>query len=225
MYLADVPAHVVQRGNNRRATFFCDDDFLYYRRRLAEGLKRFRVALHAYVLMTNHVHLLMTPQDRGGISQVMQHLGRIYVLHVNRAYRRTGTLWEGRHKASLVCAGEYLLTCMRYIESNPVAAGMVESPELYRWSSYHANAWGEADELLTEHPVFLRLGETDKDRQRNYRALFDSPVADDDVKLIGQSLAFNYPLGNDRFRNEIECALGLKIGHCRRGRPIKKGSE
>ena len=141
MYLPGVPAHVVQRGNNRDACFFHEDDYRYYLAVLADELKRYRVSLHAYVLMTNHVHLLMTPTDETGISRVMQHVGRTYVLYINRTYRRTGTLWEGRHKASLVNAAEYLLSCYRDIELNPVRAGMVETPEAYPWSSYCWGCW------------------------------------------------------------------------------------
>jgi putative transposase len=129
MYVPAIPVHVVQRGNNRDGCFFCEDEYRYFLHRLREGQSRFGVALHAYVLMTNYVHLLMTPCDTAGISRLMQHVGRHYVLYINRQYRRTGTLWEERHKASLVQADKYLLTCMRYIESNPVAADMVKSPE------------------------------------------------------------------------------------------------
>ncbi|MCA1854266.1 MAG: transposase, partial [Beggiatoa sp.] len=114
MYLPDTPVHVVQRGNNRDACFFCEDEYRYFLDCLREGLGRFGVALHTYALVTNHVHLLMRPRYIAGISRLMQHLGRHYVLYVNRQYRRTGTLWEGRHKASLVQADPYLLTSMRY---------------------------------------------------------------------------------------------------------------
>ncbi len=125
MYLPGVPAHVVQRGHNRSACFFSDDDHLFYLECLGQGLRRYGVRLHAYVLMTNHVHLLMTPDEDSSISRLMQHVGRLYVLYVNKRYRRSGALFEGRHKASLVAADDYLLTCYRYIEMYPVAAGMV----------------------------------------------------------------------------------------------------
>jgi len=140
MYLAGVPCHVVQRGNNRDACFFTDDDYQLYRETLRDACRSYRVDVHAYVLMTNHVHLLMTPQTIEGISRVMQSLGRRYVQYVNRSYQRVGTLWESRHKASLVDAKNYLLACYRYIELNPVAAGMVEHPGDYRWSSFTCNA-------------------------------------------------------------------------------------
>lgn len=132
MYLPGVPAHIVQRGNNREACFFCDDDYLFYKEVLFEGLKRYGAALHSYCLMTNHVHLLITPKESDSISRIIQHVGRQYVQYINKTYRRTGTLWEGRHKGSLVDAENYLLTCYRYIELNPVAADMVASPEEYR---------------------------------------------------------------------------------------------
>ena len=128
MYLAGVPAHVIQRGNNRDACFFHEDDYRFYRQCLAEACRRYGVDLHAYVLMTNHTHLLMTPACPEGISRVMQSLGRRFVQYMNKTYRRTGTLWESRHKASLVDAERYLLACYRYIELNPVRAGMVEHP-------------------------------------------------------------------------------------------------
>jgi len=219
MYLPGVPAHLVQRGNNRGACFFGDDDYRYYLERLGEGLRRFGIALHAYALMTNHVHLLVTPRDSEGPSRLMQHIGRHYVLYVNRSYRRTGTLWEGRHKASLVQADDYLLACMRYIELNPVTAGMVAKPDLYRWSSYRANACGESDRLLTSHGIYLGLATSTTDRQAAYRQLFCSPLSTEAVQQIRNSLDYNHPLGNDRFRREVERMLGRKVGMRRCGRP------
>ena len=132
MYLAGVPCHVVQRGNNRAACFFTDDDYAFYREVLADASRRYRVHVHAYVLMTNHVHLLLSPQTVDGVSRVMQSVGRRYVQYVNKRYRRCGTLWESRHKASLVDAERYLLACYRYIELNPVTASMVPHPGDYR---------------------------------------------------------------------------------------------
>jgi putative transposase len=123
MYLPDVPCHVIQRGNNREACFYADQDYQFYLECLSDACHRYRVQVYAYVLMTNHVHLLMTPSRQDSISLVMQSQGRRYVQYVNQRYRRTGTLWEGRHKASLIDGEEYLLTCMRYIEMNPVRAG------------------------------------------------------------------------------------------------------
>lgn len=223
MYLPEVPAHVVQRGNNRAACFFTDDDYVFYLECLGQGLRRYNVKLHAYVLMTNHVHLLLTPADNHGISRLMQHLARLYVLYVNRTYRRSGTLWEGRHKASLVQAEEYLLTCYRYIEMNPVAAGMVSRPEHYPWSSYHWHAWGKSNQLITDHALYEAIALDRQGRRRWYRELFKYHLPSEDVHQIRRSLAYNYPLGNNRFREGIEAALGRSVGEARRGRPARQG--
>jgi len=225
MYLPGLPAHVVQRGNNRSVCFFHDDDYRFFLAVLDEALRRHRVALHAYVLMTNHVHLLMRPADTDGISRVMQHVGRMYVLYINRNYRRTGTLWEGRHKASLVNAAEYLLTCYRYIELNPVRAGMVEVPEDYPWSSYRRNGWGEANSLVTDHSLYLALGKDGATRQLAYRQLFAGHLEPVALQVMRESLARNYPLGNDRFRESIEQQLGHVVGHRDRGRPAIKNKS
>ena len=157
MYLPEIPCHVIQRGNNREACFFAEQDYQFFLEYLAAACRRYRIAIHAYVLMTNHVHLLMTPTTREGISRAMQSIGRRYVQYINREYRRCGTLWESRHKASLVDAERYLLTCYRYIELNPVRAGMVEHPGDYRWSSYRHNAYGEKNALITQHPLYERI--------------------------------------------------------------------
>ncbi len=220
MYLPGIPAHVVQRGHNREACFFAHDDYTYYLEVLAQGCRRYDVAVHAYCLMTNHVHLLLTPAHADvGISQVMQHVGRLYVAYINRTYRHSGSLREGRHKASLVEADRYLLACYRYIELNPVAANMVQTPEQYRWSSYTYHARGTPDTLVTEHAIYTSLGETPEMRQRVYRGLFEDRLPGADIHDIRAALAFNHPLGNDRFRGQIERALGRSVGEKQRGRP------
>ncbi len=150
MYLAGMPYHVIQRGNNREACFFADDDYLFYLECLKDACERYQVNCHAYVLMTNHTHLLLEPLKAEGISRVMQSLGRRYVQYINKHYRRCGTLWESRHKSSLVDAETYLLSCYRYIELNPVMANMVEHPGDYRWSSYRCNAYGEINQLIKQ---------------------------------------------------------------------------
>ena len=143
MYLPGLLYHIVQRGNNREACFFDPDDYQRYLEFLVESLHRYDVSLHAYVLMTNHIHLLMTPKNKEGISRVMKVVGSRYAQYMNKKYNRTGTLWEGRHKPSVIDSQTYLFTCYRYIELNPVAAGMVARPEEYQWSSYGVNAWGD----------------------------------------------------------------------------------
>lgn len=222
MYLPGVPAHVIQRGNNRDACFFHEDDYRFYRQCLAEACTRYSVDLHAYVLMTNHTHLLMTPARADGISWVMQSLGRRYVQYINKTYRRTGTLWESRHKASLVSADDYLLACYRYIELNPVRAGMVAHPGDYHWSSYRANAYGKSTRLLTGHSVFTALGKTPGERHHAYRELFRHELATQVIHAIRTAASFSLPLGNDRFKAQVEAALGRTTGHAARGRPPRK---
>ncbi|WP_310451749.1 transposase [Sulfuritalea sp.] len=151
IHLAGIPLHIVQRGHNRDACFFGEDDYHAYRHWLGEALKTSGCQLHAYVLMTNHVHLLLTPPAPEAVTQLVISLGRRYVHYINKTYRRTGTLWDSRYKSSLVQADAYLLLCQRYIELNPVRAAMVDDPAHYRWSSYRANGLGQPDPLLTRH--------------------------------------------------------------------------
>ncbi len=172
IHIDGIPVHIVQRGHNREPCFFAEDDYASYLHWLNEVLTETECALHAYVLMTNHVHLLLTPKKAAAVPRLLMSLGRRYVQYINRSYKRTGTLWDSRHKSSVVQADNYLLTCQRYIELNPVCAAMVEDPAHYRWTSYRANALGQTDARLTPHSVYLALGHSDKERQATYRALF-----------------------------------------------------
>ena len=219
VYMAGVPCHVIQRGNNRQACFFAEQDYEHYLACLRDACRRYKVALHAYVLMTNHVHLLMSPETADGISRVMQSLGRRYVQYVNFEYKRSGTLWEGRHKASLVNAEDYLLKCYRYIELNPVRASMVAHPAEYKWSSYRTNAYGEKCQYIKPHGVYLDLGRQSDDREDAYRELFKTEMDAQDIHNIRQSVRFSVPLGDNRFREQIEQALQVKLGQAIRGRP------
>ncbi len=158
-YLPGVPAHIVQRGNCRQAVFYDENDYLAYLRWLAEGAEKHGCQVHAYVLMTKHVHILVTPQAATAISLLIQYLGRHYVTYINRTYGKTGSLWEGRHKGCVIDSEQYLLACMRYIELNPVRAGMVSKPSDYEWSSYHMNAIGQNDKVVIPHGLYLLLGQ------------------------------------------------------------------
>ena len=202
--LSGYPHHVIQRGNNRNVIFAGDGDYRFYLEKLGDACRRHGCRIHAYVLMTNHVHLLMTPETETGISHAMQSLGRSYVRYFNDLYRRTGTLWEGRFKATLVDTDEYLLSCYRYIEENPVRAGMVASPADYPWSSYRHNALGEEDALVSAHDGYLTLGADASDRQQVYRALFGTPLDEDTLSNIREMTNRGWVLGNDRFRERIE---------------------
>jgi putative transposase len=221
MYIPGLPCHVIQRGNNRDATFFCAADYRLYLECLGEACARYGAELHAYVLMTNHTHLLMTPRTEAAISRVMQSLGRRYVQYINLSYQRTGTLWESRHKASVVDAEQYLLACYRYIELNPVRASMVEHPGDYPWSSFGHNAYGKAQPFMTEHALYQSLGHSVETRRQAYCALFSASVDKSEWHAIRSAATFGMPLGNDRFKEQIERALKRKLGYAQRGRPIK----
>lgn len=225
LYLPGHPCHIVQRGNNRTVCFFAEQDYQFYLDCLADACQRYRVALHAYVLMTNHVHLLMTPTTQEGISNVMQSLGRRYVQYINYEYRRSGTLWEGRHKASLVNADEYLLKCYRYIELNPVRGNMVQHPADYQWTSYQYNAHGAADRIITPHPLYVNLDCDQHNRQHAYRELFRVAMDSESVHAIRTATQFSTPLGNNRFKADIEATLQRKLGYAKRGRPVKEKSS
>jgi len=155
--LPDVPLHVVQRGNNRAACFFNEVDRRFYLKCLATAALARGCAIHAYVLMTNHVHLLVTPSEAGAVGAMMQDVGRRYVRVINSIHGRTGSLWEGRFKSSLIDSESYLLTCHRYIELNPVRARMASDPRDYPWSSYRAHAFGAEDGLVSDHRLYRSL--------------------------------------------------------------------
>ncbi len=225
VHLDGLPLHIVQRGHNREACFFCEADYQSYLHWLSEALARERAQLHAYALMTNHVHLLLTPETGESVPRLIMSLGRRYVQYINRTYRRSGTLWDSRYKSSLIDADGYLLSCMRYIELNPVRAGMVDDPAHYRWTSYRSNALGQTNERLTAHAVYLALGREDSDRQTRYRELFRSSldeIAIDDFRL---ALNQNQPLGDNRFTARIEEVTGERREARPRGRPRKRTQD
>ena len=221
IHLPGFPLHIVQRGHNRGACFFAEEDYLAYREWLGEALKDTGCKLHAYVQMTNHVHLLLTPPETDTVSRLMISLGRRYVQYINRTYRRTGTLWDSRYKSSLVQADGYLLLCQRYIELNPLRAAMVDDPSHYRWSSYRANGLGQADALLTSHKVYLGLGKNKADRLSTYRDLFLPELGEAAMADIRQAISQGKPLGNSQFIHRIEKATGLRCEARPRGRPRK----
>ena len=186
--LPGIPQHVIQRGNNREPCFYSTQDYQQYLNDLKASALKYDCRIHAYVLMTNHVHLLITPMIENGISQMMQALGRRYVKYINATCNRRGTLWEGRYKASLIDSDMYLLTCMCYIELNPVRAGMVKHPAEYKWSSYQQNAQETKSDLIENHPVFSKLGDTVEERQFVYRGLFQRYIENDVIHQIRDAL-------------------------------------
>ncbi len=218
-HLDNVPLHIVQRGHNREPCFFAEEDYQSYLHWLGVALKEADCRLHAYVLMTNHVHLLLTPRKAAAVPKLLISLGRRYVQYINTSYRRTGSLWDSRYKSSSIQAETYLLACMRYIELNPVRAAMVDDPAHYRWTSYRRNGLGEANPLIEPDPLYVALGEDAAARQSAYRALFRAHLdqaAIDDIRL---ALNQNQPLGNGRFYSKIERMTGERRQARPRGRP------
>lgn len=214
--------HLVQRGINREPCFFAEEDYHCYLHWLQKSAVDWRCAIHAYVLMTNHVHLLVTSERTDGPAKLMQSLGRCYVQYINRAYKRSGSLWEGRYKSSAVQAETYLFACMRYIELNPVRAGMVTDPAHYRWSSYRYNGLGQGDERVIGHLLYQCLGGDAEERRANYRALFRSELDDDAIGDIRLALTQSQPLGDDRFAGRICAKVGVRRAKPTRARrPMK----
>jgi len=219
--------HVVVRGNDRQAIFRTDSDRLYFHESLCLLAARHGLAVHAYVFMTNHVHLLATAQRPTSLPATMQALGRRYVGYFNDLHDRTGTLWEGRYKATLVETDRYLFTCQRYIELNPVRAGIVDHPDHYIWSSYRHYAWQSPDELVTKHPLHLDLGKDEEARRIGYIALFDDVIDSGTLARIRNSVQKGWALGGRAFCAELEAhgsrrPTPMRVG--RKPKPTKLGS-
>lgn len=220
--LPGIPQHVVQRGNNRSACFFDDGDYRFYLECLRNAADKYDCKLHAYALMTNHAHLLVTSEVPAGISRMMQSVGRSYVRRVNGLYRRSGTLWEGRFKACLVDSEQYFLTCCRYIELNPVRAGMVAAPGDYRWSSYRVHAWGEVSPWLKEHEAYTALGRSREERQAAYRLLFRQCLDAEVLTAIRSAVNRLGVLGSLRFQEQVEATLARRVCPLPIGRPRRE---
>jgi putative transposase len=219
--LPNVPLHLIQRGNNRQVCFFADEDYRFYLDWLTEHADKTGVRVHAYVLMTNHVHLLVSSESADAPGALMKALGQRYVQYVNRVYKRSGTLWEGRFRSCPIQEDAYLLACQCYIELNPVRAGMTEHPANYRWSSYRANAQGEEDALIRAHELYAGLGLDAASRQAAYRELFRYELEPGLVDEIRRATNGNFVLGNERFAAEVSAALGRRAAPGKSGRPRK----
>ncbi len=220
-YLPGIPVHIVQRGHSREPVFFETADYQAYLNWFEEASHRYGCDIHAYVLMTNHIHILATPKEKESVSRMMQYIGRRYVPYINHTYGSSGSIWEGRYKASLIQDEEYLLSCMRYIELNPVRAAMVKSPGAYRWSSYGVNALGKENKIIKAHSLYKTLGRNAAQRREAYKSLFKAHVDEKELNEIRASWQTGTPLGNDYFKEKVERKLGCKVGQARRGRPNK----
>lgn len=218
-HLDHVPLHIVQRGHNRAACFFSEDDYRSYLYWLNEALRDAECTLHAYVLMTNHVHLLLTPTSAAAVPGALISLGRRYVQRINRIHNRTGTLWDSRYKSSLIHANSYLLSCQRYIELNPVRAGLVSDPADYRWSSYRVHAFGLPDPVVSSHPLYYTLGRDGAERQASYRKLVEARLDRAVTDNIRSALALGVPVGDSQFLAMVESVTGIPSRPKPRGRP------
>jgi len=220
--LPHIPQHVVQRGNNRLPCFLDDEDRRRYLHLLQDALLHTECQLHAYVLMNNHVHLLLTPPMPGAVAQLMQKLGRQYVSQFNVRHGRSGTLWEGRYKSCLVDSETHVLRCYRYIDLNPTRARIVADPCEFLWSSARAHVGHRYDALLTGHPAYLELGASPPERGSAYRALLNETVSDDEMLAIRTYLQQQRALGHDAFKAMVEAKTrrfaGIRPAH----RPRRK---
>ncbi len=221
IYVKNQPQHIIQRGKNHEQIFTDKQDYLFYLKCLQEASKIHKLNIHAYVLMPDHMHLLASPQQENSIGKVMQSIGQRYAQYFNHKYERTGTLWDGRYKATLLESGPYLLTCMRYIELNPVRANKASQPKEYPWSSYCCNALGDSNGFLKPHRVYQQLGKEVKERKKAYRALFRRRLPSETIEDIRNATNKAWVLGGDRFKKKMEKLSGRRVDPLPRGRPKK----
>jgi putative transposase len=217
--LPDVPVHVVHRGNNRQACFYTEGDRAFYLFHLRRLLPHTRCALHAYCLMDNHIHLLLTGADVSACASLMQRVSQLHTQYMNRTYVRTGSLWEGRFHSSLVQSEDYLLACYRYLELNPVRAAMCSGPAEHECSSYRTNAEGAPDSSITAHYEYNRLGSTPTSRRRAYEELFATDPATWRIEEIRKAINGNFALGDEGFKRRLAAAVGRRVDMGEPGRP------
>lgn len=221
LILPNQPHLILQRGNDHQRIFRDDEDHERFHGWLQECARLYKVAVHAYVLMPNHVMVLATPGDEEGLALMMQKVGRHYVPWFNAKHGRSGTLFQGRFRTSLVDAGAYLLPCSRYLELAPVHAGLVSDPLDYRWSSYAHHAGARADALVTDHMLYWGLGNTPFQREAAYTELVRQGYGSDEGELIGTALAKGWPVAGHAFKVELEKKTKRQILPAKRGRPFK----
>jgi len=221
LVVAGYPHHIILRGNNRSAIFYDDEDRRFFINCLKEAKEKTKSKIYAWCFMPNHIHLLIEPKTERGLGNMMQSLGRRYVQYINKKHQRTGTLWEGRFKSSLVSKDEYLLACSCYIELNPVRAKIVKRLEDYLWSSYGYKAEGRKDSFLDEDPIYKDLGKTPKERQLNYKEWIRKSLSDKELNLIRTATQKGSIFGDKEFFEKIAKLLGRDIVLRLRGRPKK----
>jgi putative transposase len=221
LVIPNQPHHVIQRGNDRQLIFREEEDYQRFLGWLKESARFYEVAIHAYVLMPNHLHLLVTPSDADGLAQMMQKLGRFYVPWFNNKYQRYGGLFQGRFRTSLVDSDRYFLACSRYVELNPVRAQLAAAPLDYPWSSYAHHAGVRSDPIVTDHALYWALGNTPFQREAAYTELVQQGMSGDELEMISSSVLKGQPLGSDTFKAELERKTKRQILPAKRGRPFK----
>lgn len=225
LVIPNQPHHIVQRGNDRQQIFHDADDYLAFLVWLREASRQFKVAIHAYVLMGSQLHLLVTPSDAQGLGRMMQWIGRFYVPYFNRKYDRTGTLWQGRFKTSIIESEQYFLLCSRYIEMAPVSAGLALDPSGYRWSSYAHHVGDKPDSLIADHPLYWALGNTPFEREAAYKQLMAQAVTQDEVGNLNHAVLKGLVLGSEQFKIALERRVNRRVRPAKRGRPSKRSIE
>jgi putative transposase len=219
--LSGYPHHVILRGNNRQDIFMsvADREFMLFV--LSEEAKQHGVEVHAYVLMSNHIHLLLTPQRDQALPRMMQALGRRYVRHFNLRHGRTGTLWEGRYRSSLIQTERHLLACMVYLDLNPVRAGLVAYPSEHPWSSHGHYTGARVDKNLTPHALYWQLGNTPFDREAAYTDLVRAGLSANQVGALTQATLSGWALGDEGFKRGLQSQTERRVSPGRAGRPLK----
>lgn len=225
VFLPNQPIHLVQRGHNSSQVFHGAKDAKIYLSWLKDTSLKHDVAVHAYVLMPDHVHLLMSPKTEQSIPRAMRDLNWNYSRYVNAEYKRSGSLWDGRYKACIIDAEDYLFACCQYVESNPTRIGLTEDPATYRWSSYKANALAATNSILTPHPLYLNLGVTQTERAKTYRDMFEKGLPEWRIAAIAAATNGGWALGRDSFEAQITRQVGQNMAPRGPGRPWPKKTE
>lgn len=221
--LPNAPHHIMQRGHNRQAVFLGDDDFKYYKDNLIELKEKLGCKIYAYCLMTNHVHLIIDPGNNpDSLSLLMKGVAGRQTRYINKMAKRSGSLWEGRFKSSIISTWEYLLSCSRYVDLNPLRAGMIKTPEDYKWSSYQCKAHGIKDDILDFDECYMALGDEEETRRSAYQEYVLQTIPDEELELIRNAIQRNQLTGTKQFRNQIMEKFGIRTFNRGQGRPKKQ---
>ncbi|MDB5772025.1 MAG: transposase [Burkholderia sp.] len=215
------PHHVIQHGNDRQQIFRDAADHAIFLNWLREASRQFKVAIHAYALMPDHLHLLATPSDESGLGRMMQWIGRHYVPYFNQKYGRSGTLWQGRYKATVIESERYFMACSAYIELNPVRTGLTYAPQDYPWTSYAHHVGIHLNPVITDHALYWALGNTPFSREAAYRNLLEQGLTADEVLAVTEATRKGWALGSDKYKAQLEKTINRRVQPAKRGRPAR----